>query len=61
MPKYAIYYTTTTDWYVEIEADSFEEAHKVWDDEAYWTTEPEPVREFFDDSIDVLEIGNDDC
>ena len=59
MPKFAVYYATITEWYVEVEAESENEAHNVWKDEAYWECEPVPATEYYANEIDIVEIKND--
>lgn len=56
MPKFGVYYATITEWYVEIEAESEDEAHNVWKDEAYWESEPSAECEHFANDVDIVEI-----
>ena len=58
MPKFAVYYATITEWYVEVEAESEDEAHNVWKDEAYWEFEPSPECEYFAKEVDIVEIDS---
>ena len=48
--RFSVYYTTEIVYCVTIEAESEDEAHRVWSDPAYWDGEPQVVSEDMSDT-----------
>jgi hypothetical protein len=57
VPKYVVYFTTQSDNCVIIEADDEAEAYEVWQDEAFWNSEPKMLCKIVMDGIDVEELN----
>ena len=56
MPKYRVYWDELTTYYIEVEADSPEDAQNKWSDPACWETEPEGYQSEYAENFDVEEM-----